>query len=209
MEPAKKRILLLDIETAYNTAAVYQLKTRYISPKNIIEPGYTLCFSAKWLGEKTVFFAKSPDGHLAMLHKIRDLLDEADAVVHYNGKKFDIPTLNSEFLLHGVKPVKPFVQIDLLTLMRRTFNFPSYSLDYVCMRLGLGGKVRHAGIEMWKACMDAKNKAHAKAWAVMEKYNKGDVVLLESLYNRVRPWFFVTTGFRRIDEFLTGKRSTI
>ena len=34
-----------------------------------------------------------------MVSRVHGLLDDADVVCHYNGKKFDIPTLNREFLL--------------------------------------------------------------------------------------------------------------
>lgn len=202
-----KNILLLDIETAPNLVAVFSLKQTYISPKYIMSHGYTMCFTAKWLGKKELYFAKSPDGHLAMLKLIHRLLSECDAVTHYYGKKFDIPTLNAEFLLHGLTPIENLVQIDLCTLVKRTFNFPSYKLDYVCQRLGLGGKTKHAGWDMWKACMDAKHKAHDKSWADMERYNKKDVILLGRLFKRIRPWFNSTHGYKRIDEYLRGKRS--
>lgn len=203
------RILALDIETAPNLVAVYRLKQEYINPKYIMDSGYVLCFTAKWVGERMqrVFFAKSPDGHTLMLKTIHTLLKQADAVLHFNGKRFDMPTLNAEFLLHGLEPIPGIVQIDLLPLIRRAFNFPSSKLDYICQRLGIGGKARNGGWEMWKACMDNLHASHAKAWKVMERYNKHDVVLLERLYRRLRPWFTQTHGFKRIGEWLDGKRS--
>lgn len=197
-----KRVLLLDIETAPNLVAVFSLKNKYISPQYIMEHGYVLCFTAKWLGCKDKYFAKTTDGHLEMLRDIHALLSECEAVVHYNGKKFDIPTLNAEFLMHGLTPIENLVQIDLYGLVRRTFNFPSYKLDYVCQRLGLGKKVNSGGWETWKQAM----KLNPKAWRTMEKYNKGDIVLLERLYKKVRPWFSTTHGFKRIHEYLTGLR---
>lgn len=200
-------ILLLDIETAPNLAAVFQLKQTYIRPEYIMDNGYVLCYAAKWLGKKTMYFAKSPDGHLAMLKSIHSLLSKADVVVHYNGKKFDIPTLNAEFLLHGLAPLTTYIQIDLFRLIRRTFNFPSYKLSYVADRLGIGHKVEHSGWDTWKACMNNLHEKHAKSWVLMERYNKGDVVLLEKLYHRVRPWFVATLGFKRIHEYLVGERS--
>lgn len=201
------RVLALDIETAPNQVAVFSLKQTYINPRYIMADGYVMCFTAKWLGEKEVFFAKSPDGHKKMLRQIHRLLSQADAVTHYNGRKFDIPTLNAEFLLHGMPPVPNLVQIDLFPLVRRSFNFPSYKLDYVCKRLGLGSKVAHDGWEMWKACMNKRHDGHAKAWISMEKYNRGDVRLLEKLYVHLRPWFEVTHGFKRIHEYLSGLRT--
>jgi uncharacterized protein YprB with RNaseH-like and TPR domain len=185
---------------------VFRLKQTYINPQYILADGYTMCFTAKWLGKKDLFFAKSPDGHAAMLRSIHKLLVEADAVVHYNGKKFDMPTLNAEFLLHGLAPIETLVQIDLLALVKRAFNFPSYKLDYVCQRLGLGKKVSNGGWSTWKQCMDKTHPKHASAWKLMERYNKGDIVLLERLYKKLRPWFATTHGFKRIHEYLTGLR---
>jgi uncharacterized protein YprB with RNaseH-like and TPR domain len=200
------KVLLLDIETAPNLVAVFQLKQTYINPRYIMANGYTMCFTAKWLGKKETFFAKNPDGHTPMLKQIHRLLVEADAVVHYNGKKFDMPTLNAEFLLHGLPPIENLVQIDLYSLVRKGFNFPSYKLDYVCQRLGLGKKVENGGWDTWKQCMDKAHSKHKTAWKLMEKYNRGDIVLLERLYGVLRPWFATTHGFKRIHEYLSGLR---
>jgi hypothetical protein len=119
-----------------------------------------------------------------MLRKIHDLISEADAVVHYNGTRFDIPVLNKEFLLQHLAPPAPYKQIDLLRVVRKEFRFPSNKLDYIAQRLGLGKKTDHEGYQLWVKCM---NKDPA-AWKVMEKYNKQDVVLLEKVYDRLLPW---------------------
>ena len=42
-----------------------------------------------------------------MLKRIYDLIDEADVVVHYNGKSFDMPTLSKEFIGQGWSPPAP------------------------------------------------------------------------------------------------------
>lgn len=149
------------------------------------ESSYVLCWAAKWLGsEEVVFSSVQHTPAKAMLEHIHGLLDEADAVIHYNGTRFDIPTLNKEFLLHGMSPPSPYKQIDLLRVVKSQFRFPSNKLDYVAQRLGLGGKTKHAGHEMWIQCM-ANVPA---AWEMMQEYNMQDVVLLESLYTRLLPW---------------------
>lgn len=119
-----------------------------------------------------------------MLKGIHELLNTADAVISYNGRKFDLPILHKEFLLYNFNPPQPYKQIDLLNTMRNKFRFVSNKLDYVCQQLGLGKKTDHEGFELWLKCM----ANDAEAWKRMEKYNKQDVVLLESLYNRVLPW---------------------
>jgi predicted PolB exonuclease-like 3'-5' exonuclease len=119
-----------------------------------------------------------------MLNLIHTLLDEADVVVTYNGKRFDIPTLNKEFIKYKLTPPAPYKQIDLFQTARSQFRFASNKLDYVAQFLGLGAKHQHKGHDLWKECM-AGNK---KSLSEMEKYNKHDVVLLEKLYFVLLPW---------------------
>jgi hypothetical protein len=119
-----------------------------------------------------------------MLRRVHNLLDDADVVIHYNGSKFDIPTLNKEFLLYGMSPPAPYKQLDLLKTARSQFKFPSNKLDYVAKALGLKGKTKHIGHELWVRCMNND----PEAWKMMEEYNKNDVVLLEKVYEKLRPW---------------------
>ena len=144
-----------------------------------------MCWAAKWLGETDVTFASvQHTDSKVMLAGIHYMLDEADAVIHYNGTKFDIPTLNKEFLLHSMSPPMPYKQIDLLRVVKSQFRFPSNKLDYVAQRLELGGKTKHAGHEMWIQCMANV----PEAWQMMQEYNMQDVTLLENLYHRLLPW---------------------
>ena len=178
------KILLLDIESAPNTAYVWGLFKQNISISQIVDSSSMLCWAAKWLGEDEVMFKSILDGKKKMLKEIHSLLDKADAVVHYNGSRFDIPTLNKEFLEASMSPPAPYQQIDLLRTARQQFRFPSNKLDYVGRALGLGQKVSHEGFELWIKCMN-KDK---EAWERMEAYNKQDVILLEKVYYRFLPW---------------------
>lgn len=179
------KILLLDIETAPHRVYAWGLYDQDINPKNIIEPGYTLCYSAKWLHEKSIQFDSiHQNSSKKMIVGAGKLLEEADAVVHYNGSRFDIPTLNREFILLGMDPPSGFKEIDLLRVARQRFRFPSNKLDYVAQALGLRGKIQHKGMDLWKECMDGDEKA----WRTMERYNKHDVRLLEQVYNKMLPW---------------------
>jgi hypothetical protein len=179
------KALLLDIETAPNLVHVWGLYQQNVAINQIQASGYVLCWAAKWLRDSEVMFdsvhqSKPP----RMLKRIHKLLDEADVVIHYNGTKFDIPTLNKEFVLHGMKPPAPYKQVDLLRTARGQFRFTSNKLDYVAQVLGLGKKVKHTGHELWVKCM----AGDADAWKVMEEYNRQDVVLLEKVYDRLTPW---------------------
>lgn len=144
-----------------------------------------MCWAAKWHGERGVKYASYfRDGKESMVQQIWELMDEADAVVTYNGNRFDRPTLNKEFLLQGLSPPAPSKQIDLYQVVKKHFRFPSSKLAYVSEQLGIGSKTQHEGHSLWVKCL-AGDEA---AWKTMEKYNKQDVVLLEKLYDKLLPW---------------------
>jgi predicted PolB exonuclease-like 3'-5' exonuclease len=150
----------------------------------LLDSGYTLCWAAKWFEDKDIQFESILHGAKGMLRKVHKLLDEADVVVHYNGTRFDIPTLNKEFLKYDMSPPAPYAQVDLLRTARSQFRFASNKLDYVAEFLGFGGKVKTKGHQLWKGCMEGD----ADSWQEMEEYNKHDVKLLEDVYIRMLPW---------------------
>lgn len=123
-------------------------------------------------------------GERRMVRRIHSLLNQADAVCHYNGTKFDVPTLQKEMLLKGLNPPAPFKQIDLLKTARSRFRLASNKLDFVAQQLGLGSKTKHKGMALWLGCMNKD----PEDWKVMEAYNKQDVLLLEKVYDRLLPW---------------------
>lgn len=176
------RILLLDIETSPNIGYIWGLYKQTIPLSHIISSGEVMCWAAKWLDEEDIMFSRNDNPK--MLSNIWHLLDEADAVVHFNGKKFDIPTLNKEFLKSKIIPPSPYKQIDLLTVARSQFKFTSNKLAYIAEYLGLTEKVSSVGFDTWIACMNGDSEA----WVRMEHYNRGDVITLQDLYMRLRPW---------------------
>ena len=178
------KTLLLDIETSPLTVYTWGLWNQNINIKSIVDSGSVLCWAAKWLGDTDVQFMSTKMGHRKMLKKMHKLLDEADCVVHYNGTKFDMPTLNKEFILNGFGPPAPYQQIDLLRTARRSFRFPSNKLDYISQMLGIGSKHEHEGFGLWIKCM----KGDKDAWDRMQTYNIQDVVLLEDVYYKFLPW---------------------
>ena len=183
------KILGIDIETAPNTAHVWGLFKQTIGLNQILQTGRVMCFAARWFGgasgeQDTVFRSEHGEGHKNMIRHAHSLLDEADAVVHYNGARFDMPTLNREFLKYGMNPPSPYAQIDLLQSARKQFRFASNRLDHLLKELHIGEKVRHDGHTLWIRCMNGDDEA----WERMEEYNRGDVDQLEALYHKMRPW---------------------
>lgn len=177
------KILSLDIETSPHLAHVWGLWDQNVGLPMLREVSEVLCFAAKFQGERKVYFADSRD-KAEMIGLAHHLLDETDVVMSWNGKRFDLPHLNREFILAGMTPPSPYEQIDLLLTARRQFKFASNKLDHVAKQLGLAGKVKHSGFDLWLRVMAGDETA----WRQMRRYNIQDVLLLEDLYERLQPW---------------------
>ena len=180
------KILEIDIETIANLVDAWGLFNQNIGINQIHSPSEMVCFASKWYRKDDITFLGQTDliSKRKMLHTLWKQLDEADAVIHYNGKKFDIPTINKEFILEGFNPPSPYKQIDLYMEVKKNFRLPSYKLDFVCQYFGLGSKVQHEGHELWM-----KIRANDKdAWRRFQEYNEQDVLLLEKLYDKIKAW---------------------
>jgi DNA polymerase elongation subunit (family B) len=193
------KILLLDIETAPNQVYSWGVYDQNIAMNQIRQTSYVLCWAAKFLDEKKVYFdsvkKSKPEKMLNGMHK---LLDEAHVVVHYNGLKFDIPTLNKEFIKKGFPPPSPYKQVDCLKEVRRLFRFEMNKMDFVTQTLQIGAKTEHEGFALWVKCMEGDERA----WKRMEKYNRQDLRLLEALYLRLRPWMDKHPNHGAHDDFM-------
>lgn len=119
-----------------------------------------------------------------MLSLLRELIDEADIVLHYNGQSFDMPWIRGELMLEGFTPPSPVQQIDLYRQLKRNSKFISGKLDYAVQRLLGDRKEDHSGISMWIGCLQNKKRD----WDQMRKYALKDTELLFPLYEKVKPY---------------------
>lgn len=186
----KLKILLLDIETAPKKAYVWGKWKQNIGSNQFISDWYMLSWRAKWLGEKTVFGdVVSGKESLAeddrrIMQSIWRLMNEADVIVAHNGDRFDIPSINTRFVLNGLTPPAPYKQVDTLKAAKSKFKFTSNKLDDLGKFLGVGRKIDTGGFELWEKCRNGDEKALSK----MYKYNKQDVLLLEDVYIKLLPY---------------------
>lgn len=67
----------------------------------------------------TQFLLTDRAGEEALLQAVRDALDSHRTLVTFNGKTFDVPVINSRFVLSGIRPpAGPHCHLDLLALAR-------------------------------------------------------------------------------------------
>ena len=187
------RILVIDIETSPNLAYVWGLFNQNIGINQLFDVGEVLCFAAKWHDSSKVEFHSIYDfdkglttneARELMIGAAWKLLDEADVVVHWNGKRFDIPWLQRMFLERGMAPPSPFKQLDLMNVVKKGMYFTSNKLDHVSQQLGVGKKVSTGGFELWLDCMFDD----LTAWRKMRRYNINDVKITDAVYDKLIPW---------------------
>lgn len=183
------RILILDIETSPNIAYVWRFFKENIGAKQVLENTKMLSFAAKWLGDDKVYYQDVQYGdEKQMLSILFGLLDEADIVVAHNGDKFDLPHIQGRGLVLGLKPPAPYKTVDTVKVARYEFNFPSNSLEYLATVLGLenrkDGHKKFPGFELWIGVL----ANDPEAWEEMREYNIQDILVLEELYLKMRPW---------------------
>lgn len=180
------RMLFLDVETRPNLMYVWNVHEPNYSKTGIVQPKELISFAASWEGEDDVsFFSVYHHGKPGMLAAIHTLLDEADIVVHYYGKRHDIPQINRDLILAGYTPPSPYKQLDIYDTIRNRFGFEYNGLGYVCDQLGIPSKLPSPlGFDNW-----TKLLAHdPEAWEAVGDYNRQDVIALKYLYYKLRPW---------------------
>lgn len=115
---------------------------------------------------------------------IREVLEDADAVVSHNGKRFDMKYLQTRLLWHKLAPLPKIPHIDTCQLMKSNAYAFNNRLNTVGELLVDERKLGHEGWELW---VKTHNK-DLKAMAKMEKYCKQDVNLLEKVFKPLRPF---------------------
>jgi DNA polymerase elongation subunit (family B) len=184
------KILIIDIETAPIRGWVWGIWNQNVSIDQIESDWFVLTWAAKWLFEDKVYSGSLTSKEAIeqndkrIMGGIWGLLNEADIVIAHNGDKFDIPKLNTRFLLNGMNPPLPYQSIDTLKHIKRNFSFTSNKLEFVNRMLGLPRKTKHEGFTLWSKCY----KGDSESLKLMLEYNVNDVKILEETYLMLRPW---------------------
>jgi DNA polymerase elongation subunit (family B) len=190
----KPRILLYDIETSLQPVAVFQLAGNdWIDPSSILAERHLISVCWKWYGNAKVHsvsllddpkrFAADPhdDRHVAeVFHKV---LQEADVLVGHNSDSFDLRYLKTRMLVHGLPALAPMSTLDTYKVAKKHFMLNSNKLDYIARLLKIGKKM-DTPKGLW---MDVL-RGSRKAVSTMVKYNRHDVILLEKVFSRLRPY---------------------
>lgn len=183
------KILIFDVETAPMKAFVWGRWNQNINLEATISEWFMLCWSAKWLySSEVINFRLTAEEAVEeddsrIVKELWKLIDEADIVVAYNGKKADVKWMNTRFIVHRLNPPKPYFIVDPCEVARKTFGFSSNKLDALAGYFNIPHKLG-TSFELWKNCVEGDEEA----LEYMSKYCGKDVTLLEEVYLIMRPW---------------------
>lgn len=178
------KILFYDLETSPNIGYTWekyeQNVIQFVKEREILSCAY------KWQGESGVecVTRQGQKTDKKVVEQLHRLFAEADIVIAHNGDRFDNGIAKARMIYHGMLPPRILQSVDTRKAAKNYFKFNGNGLDELGQYLRLGRKLKHPGFEMWLGCMADKRSS----WKQMVKYNKQDVVLLEKVYNRLKPW---------------------
>jgi hypothetical protein len=126
------KILMLDIETTPMQVYTWGLWDQNIGINQIIKHTEMMCFGAKWQGKKKVTFKSvHHHGKQDMLEDIAQDDGRGRCSYRLELAAFDHKHIRREFLEAGLEPPSPTKDLDLMSVVKANFKFPSNKLDYV------------------------------------------------------------------------------
>jgi DNA polymerase elongation subunit (family B) len=183
------KILVFDLETSPLKAYVWSRWQQNVYPDQMLSEWFLLTWSAKWLYSADVMSDKLTSKEVLaedderIVKTLWKLIDEADIVIAHNGDRFDVPRLNSRFIVNGLPPASSYKTIDTKKVSARQFGFSSNKLSELAKYFGFDGKL-DTDFELWAKCMAGDQEA----LDYMQEYNDQDVILLEEVYLKLRPY---------------------
>jgi len=155
--------------------------------------GYLLCFGYKWLDEKEAhviglkdYPGKKLTDDSRLVKEVERILNSADVIVSYYGKRFDIPFINSRLLKADSMrfiSIPDSAHVDLWFTIRYKLKLHSNRLASVIEFLDLKTKKTPLKGPQWIDAMAGDKNARS----YVEDHCAADVKALEEAYLIVRP----------------------
>ncbi len=190
MIKTKPKVCFWDIETSLIVATTFSLFPERIPHEGIIQDWFIISGAWKFAGDKKVYSVsvldksrKKLDDDYYVVKTLGEMLQDVDILVHHNGDRFDLKKLTARLIFHGLPPLPRITTIDTLKEVKKVAQFTSNRLDYLGKHLVGQGKLDHP-TSLWLGAL----KGDKVAISEMVKYNKGDVVRLEEVYNKIKPY---------------------
>jgi hypothetical protein len=183
-----KKRLFYDIETSFCEGHFWRPGyNQTILPHQIIKYAQIISVSYKWEGGEVQHLDWGIDKQCdkQLVKKFIKILDKADEIVAHNGDRFDIKWIRTRALYHGIEMRDTYTMIDTLKMCKKYLALPSNKLSEVAKYFGCTLKLDAGGIDTWMRIVFNKDQ---KALDHMHTYCDGDVITLEEVYNKLRPF---------------------
>lgn len=187
------KILLFDLEVAPELKLGYNRAKDFTPAPFVMTHHFIFSFAAKLLGQDTIFYkditayeSYEPmvDCDEELVRELHTMMDDADIVIAHNLKGFDWGVANARFVKYGLPPISPVKLTDTLKIARSEFRFPNNRLNTIATYLDLPQKVEIDGPKLWRGCY----LGDEDSWKLNEEYNIGDIITLEGVYLKLRPF---------------------
>jgi len=189
MRSKKRNRLFYDIETSFCEGHFWRPGyNQTILPHQIIKYAQIMTVSWKWEGLSKVHhldWGLKNQCDKKLVEEFIKVLDKADEIVAHNGDRFDIKWIRTRALYHGLEMRDAYTKIDTLKMCKKYLSLPSNKLAEVAKYFGLTLKLDPGGIETWMKIIFEKDQ---KSLDTMHKYCDGDVITLEEVYQKLRPY---------------------
>lgn len=181
------KILVLDIETFPMEVYTFSPYPSFIANNQVIKNTTLASYAAKFIGDDKIFYndvrgQKDIRDDSKLVEELKELINQTDFVLYFNGNKFDGPKINYRTLVNRIIKAKTVQEIDPLRIAKKHLGFDSKKLEHLTdMLCTKYKKLKHKnfpGFDLWKECL----KDNHKAWNEMELYNKNDILSLEEVY---------------------------
>lgn len=188
-EDKKPRIAVMDIETLPMVSYTWKMYDENLGVEQVIHDSCLLSWAAKFIGTDDMWSCiMSPKEAVArdttrVATAAWEFLHGCDIVIGHNYSQFDVKHLNTEFLKHGLEPLK-YTVVDTLQVARQNFRFSSNKMAFINEQLGIRNKIDTNGFELWRECSEGDKEA----LYTMLQYNEGDILATEDLFYKLRPY---------------------
>lgn len=178
MSYKEPKVMFFDIEVLSSMSAdcgsVCSMAYKYLGKKKV----HSLAISDYSNYDDDVF------DDTELLKDIHFIISDADVIIGHYSKGFDLPFLNTRFILNGLPPITHKPHVDTyFDMAKRKLSFRSRKLKNLAYALKLPEKKNPMDFPRdWNAVIVKKPGAMRK----MVTYNKQDVIVLELVYEKLK-----------------------
>lgn len=155
--------------------------------------GFAICVGYRWYGEKKIYvpsvldyptaFGRDPTNDKYLMRDIHRVLSQADVIVGFYSKLFDLPWLMARMLHHGLPSLPAIPHVDLYFTARANLKIHSRRLANLIDFLNLKAEKTRLSGPVWVRA----GAGHAPSIRYVVDHCWHDIDALDKTYTLLRP----------------------